>query len=343
MDKQVCKRFKNVREWISDELIKGNDQFNDFVLLNNGCNRDNFLNNSCNNNNFQSELDRISAGCLYLLDQFYKDCGVVPRPSKNNPNIVDYILIWLSYMLNLGKSEDEDNITGFYSEYIFNCNKYNTEINELTDYKSYKGLIDTKMEVLNMDSNNVSKFYKAFKSLCEMYNELDDDKTKCKKYLEDDNEFDQKYKELKNDSDIADKSPYKEILSTLSTDYENFKKECNDTSSSTLAETLKNPEQSSVDSYKQLFGGNFEGDFGGDFGGDFAHDSEPSSDVASSSSSILSKLIPVLLIFGAIPIFFGISYKGCICGTHVRVRCSYRFNMVKKNVYIAYINSYYDI
>ncbi|CDS44090.1 PIR protein [Plasmodium yoelii] len=325
MNKEVCEKFKNIWDAFPDTLDNSkNYQFNDFVLLNNKCNKDNFSNNYCNNidfsnsfcdiNKFQSDFNRISAGFLYLLDEFIKDCGVAPSPAKYNINIVDYILIWLSYMLNLKISEEENIITCFYSEYIFNCGKYKTQINELTDYDSYKELIDKKLDVLNMDSNNVSKFYKVFKSLCEMYNELDDDKTKCKKYLEDDNEFDQKYKELKNDSDIADKSPYKEILSTLSTDYENFKKECNDTSSSTSEETLKNPEQRSVEGYKQLFGG----DFGGDFEEIFGQGSEPSSEVIPSSLSITNKLIPVLLIFGAIPIFFGISYKYSLFGFRKR-------------------------
>ncbi|EAA19261.1 putative yir2 protein [Plasmodium yoelii yoelii] len=330
MNKEVCKRFKNIWEWISDELIERNDQYNDFGHLNNNCNHNNFLNNySCNNNNFKSDLDKISAGCLYLLDQFYKDCGVAPSPGRNNINIVDYILIWLSYMLNLGKSKEEDNIKDFYKEYIYDCDKYNKGINELTDYDSYKDLIDTKMDVLNMDINIVSKFYKAFKSLCEMYNELDNENNDCKNYLEDDNEFDKKYKELKNDSDIPDKSPYKEILSTLSTDYDNFKKECEVISSPPSAETKEDPGKTLVHS----FGEGSEEYLVQDFTQYSELDSEPNSDVASSSSSIVSKLIPVLLIFGAISIFLGISYK--VNNKELKNDFHYIYSTLTKKSYVS--------
>ncbi|ETB56102.1 hypothetical protein YYC_05863 [Plasmodium yoelii 17X] len=335
MNKEVCKRFKNVWDAFPDTLDNNkNYQFNDFVPLNNDCNHNKFSNNYCNNNNnnnfpisycndnkIRNDLDKISAGCLYLLDEFIKDCGVVPPPAKNNINIVDYILIWLSYMLNLKISEEEQIITCFYSEYIHGCDRYNTKINEITDYDSYKDLLDKKNDVLNMDSNYVPKFYEAFKSLCNLYNELDDEKKNCKNYLNDNNEFFKKYEKLKNDSDIADKSPYKEILFTLSTDYDNLKNECNDTSSSTSTETLKNSEQRSVESFKQFFA-EFGEDLGQEFGQGFGHDSESDSEhfseVTPSSSSIVSKLIPVLLIFGAIGFFLGISYKYSLFGFRKR-------------------------
>ncbi|ETB58541.1 hypothetical protein YYC_03870 [Plasmodium yoelii 17X] len=310
MDKEVCKRFKNVREWISDELIEGKYKFNDFVLLNNDCNHSNFLNNSCNNNNFQNDLDRISAGCLYLLDEFIKDCGVVPSPAKYNINIVDYILIWLSYMLNLGNS-DKKNIDNFYNQQINSCDQYKTQINELNDYdyNNYKKLIDTKKELLYMGSNIVSKFYEALKLLCNLYNELDDEKKKCKKYLDDNNEFFKKYEKLKNDSDVTGNELYNQLLSTLLNDYNNFKTECNVTSSPPSEETLKNHGQDLV----RIFGKDV-GDLVQNVD-DLVQDIDDSEHtvqnlyVVSSSSSIVSKLIPVLLIFGAIPIFLGISYK----------------------------------
>ncbi|CDR19156.1 YIR protein, partial [Plasmodium yoelii] len=292
MDKNVCEKFQDVRNSLSDELSNGSYNFKD----------DTFLNDYCDSNQCQSYFDRISAGCLYLLYQFYNDSGIFPSPKINNPYIVDYILIWLSYMLNLGKSKEKDNINVFYSAQINSCDKYKTEINNLAGYDNYKELIDERKDLLNMDSNIVSKFYEALKSLCKLYNELDNNKN-CEKYLDDNNEFFNKYEELKKDTSITDRSPYKEILFTLSTDYSNFKKECKNIISPPSEETKQNPGQISAQ-YVDNFGQDAD-IYGQDV--DISGQYEDNSDVASSSSSILSKLIPVLLIFGAIPIFFGIS------------------------------------
>ncbi|ETB59031.1 hypothetical protein YYC_03323 [Plasmodium yoelii 17X] len=301
MNKEVCEKFKKVLDAFPDTLDKsGNYQFNDFGLLNNGCNNNNFSNNYCSNIEFsdflcnnisQSDFDKISAGCLYLLDEFIKDCGVNPPPARNNINIVDYIMIWLSYMLNLKESE-KDNITCFYGTYVYYCDKYTKEINELTDYKSYTGLINTKMNILNMDNKILSKFYKAFKLLCEMYTEFDENKKDCTKCLGKSEEFVKIYEEL-NDPNNTNDGGYCQAWSTLSNDYKNLKNKCKDDKFlpeiNTKQTDAKCSEQASKKNSEQLYAQDYE--------------------VASSSSSIASKLIPVLSIFGAIPIFLGIAYK----------------------------------
>ncbi|CDS44596.1 YIR protein [Plasmodium yoelii] len=321
MNTQMCKEFQEVRNSISDESeYKGIHEFGDY----------HFLNKYCDSNQCHSDYDRISAGCLYLLDQLYKDSGVIPSPKNSNPYIVDYILIWLSYMLNLINSK-EDNITGFYSAHINSCDKYKTEISELKNHDhdygnyNYKGLIDKRKEFLYMDSNIVPKFYEAFKLLCNLYNELDYSNKNCEKYLEDNNDFFKKYQEFEQDTSITDRSPYKEMLFTLSTDYNDFKKECNGILSSLSEKTKEKHGQISAQ-YVESFGQDADSS-GQDV--DSSGQGVDNYDVASSSSSIVSKLIPVLLIFGAIPIFLllifgaipiflGISYKYSLFGFRKR-------------------------
>ncbi|CDU18687.1 PIR protein [Plasmodium yoelii] len=310
MNTQMCKEFQEVRNSISDESeYKGITEFGD----------DHFLNKYCDSNQCHSDYDRISAGCLYLLDQLYKDSGVIPSPKNSNPYIVDYILIWLSYMLNLINSK-EDNITDFYGSHINSCDKYKTEISELKNHYhdygnyNYKGLIDKRKDFLYMDSNIVPKFYEAFKLLCNLYNELDYNNKNCEKYLKDNSEFFKKYKELK-DSDITNSSPYKEMLSTLLTDYNDFKKECNSILSYLSAKEKEKPGQILLDSSGEYV--------------DSLEQGIDNYDVASSSSSIVSKLIPILLIFGAIPIFLGISYKYSLFGFRKRVQKHLRKKLKK--------------
>ncbi|CDU17369.1 PIR protein [Plasmodium yoelii] len=316
MNKEVCKRFKNIWDTFPDELgDSGNYQFKDNNFSNNYCNNNNLSSDFCYNN-FQSDFNRINAGCLYLLDELINDCGVVSPPEKNIINIVDYILIWLSYTLNLKKSE-KDNITCFYKEYIYDCDKYKTKINEFTDYDDYIGLIDTKMGVLNMDSNTASKFYKAFKSLCEIYTEFDENTSNCTNYSETAKEFVKQYEELYKDDNITKDSSYSKVLCTLSNDYDNFKKKCNDNSSLPTIETEKISEICSEQTSKKTHVAGYE-----EWSGEISEDT-------SSSSSIASKLIPVLLIFAAIPIFLGISYKYSLFGFRKRSQKQYLREKIK--------------
>ncbi|VTZ71932.1 PIR protein [Plasmodium yoelii] len=295
MNKEMCKEFKSVREWISDELKdKESYEIKD----------DKFLNDYCDNKRCENDFDLISAGCLYLLDQFYSDSGVLPSPSKSNPYIVDYILIWLSYMLNLKKSE-ENIIDTFYNNYINTCGKYKTEKSEFNyhDHDNYKGLIDKRKEFLYMDRNIVTKFYEAFKSLCNLYNELDYEKKNCENYLDDNNEFFNKYEELKKDTSNTGNGSYNKLLSTLSTDYNDFKKECKDILSSLSAKTKEKPGQyidglgQGVDSFEQGVDSFEQGVDSFEQGVDSFEQGVDNPDIASSSSSIVSKIIPVLLIF----------------------------------------------
>ncbi|ETB56125.1 hypothetical protein YYC_05837, partial [Plasmodium yoelii 17X] len=244
------------------------------------------------NIDLKSDFDKISDGCLYLLNEFFRDSSTFKTVAKSNINIVDYILIWLSYMLNLTNSGEKNNITCFYIAYMNDCDKYNKEINELTDYKSYKDLLDKKNEVLNINSNDVSKFYKAFKLLYEMYTEFDENTSKCSKFSEKAEKFVKIYEEL-NDSNNTIYSGYCQAWSTLLNDYNNLKNKCKDYNPLPEINTTETDAKCSEQTSKKNNVAEYE---------QFSEDT-------SSSSSIASKLIPVLLIFAAIPIFLGIAYK----------------------------------
>ncbi|CDS44321.1 PIR protein [Plasmodium yoelii] len=311
MDKKVCKKFQDVEDWFLDELgSDGENQFKHPEDLQKYCIT------KCNSN-----LDKINAGCLYLLDQFYKHDGMFPSPSKSNPYIVDNIFIWLSYMLNMDTTINYNGIKYLYDNYITKRGTYKEHINGLIGYNTYEELIDERKGFLNMDKTIVSKFYEALKSLCKLYNELDDGNQNCMNYLNDDNEFSKKYKDLNEDTNITKNSYYSEILSTLSNDYNDFKRECNSILSSLSKETEENhgltPEQYS-EQYSELYSGQ-----------EYESNPESSSEVTSSSSSIVSKLIPVLLILGAIPIFFGIAYKYSLFGFRKRVQKHLRKKLKK--------------
>ncbi|EAA15317.1 putative yir4 protein [Plasmodium yoelii yoelii] len=216
MNVEVCKRFKNVREWLSYDVVVGIDT-----------NFDKNLKKYCNEGSCDGIFDKINAGCLYLLDQFYKDCGVTPSPARNNINIVDYILIWLGYMLNLNKINENVTTEFFYETYIYNGQKYNERIKDVTGYQTYNDLIYIKEDLMSIDIKDMSKFYDAFILLCDICTGVNEEKQNCNNFSEKANEFAKKYDELNEDYYNGEGSPYNQLLSTLSNDYCNLKNKCN--------------------------------------------------------------------------------------------------------------------
>ncbi|ETB58556.1 hypothetical protein YYC_03858 [Plasmodium yoelii 17X] len=226
---------------------------------------------------------KINAACLYLLDAFFKDNSVFDSVAKSNINIVEYIIIWLSYMLNFIKLDENANIEPFYNKYINNDdkdNKYNEKIDEVTDYQSYKDLIDKKQNFMSIGTKDMSNFYDAFILLCEMYSELDAQKNQCNKFSGQAKEFVEKYDELNEYYNNGKYSPYNQLLSTLSNDYNNLKNKCND------------PESS-----------NF-----------------PSLPTYSRRLVIKNTLISIGFIFVAVSIFLGIAYKYSLLGFRKRFK-----------------------
>ncbi|ETB61196.1 hypothetical protein YYC_01135 [Plasmodium yoelii 17X] len=264
--------FLVVRNSISDKL----DNNKNYRIIN-----EQPIKEYCTNNMCVNELEKINAGCLFLFDALFKDSSVFSYYTKNNINIVKYIIIWLSYMLNLKEQVGKDNnLQYFYNMYIQGGDKYKNRITDIKEYTSYKDLID-KINMMNMDINDISKFYDAFSTLCNMYVDINEENPNCDYILKKAIEFVGKYKKLKDNSSITENSSCRQILVNLSNDYDNFKKNCNKCSSFPSIETTDNSVRTS----------------------------ELTSEVTSSSSSISKNLFIVLSIFGAIGFFLGISYK----------------------------------
>ncbi|VTZ76100.1 PIR protein [Plasmodium yoelii] len=216
MNKQVCEQFQEVRNSLPDQLdSSGNYQFKN----------EDFLNKYCDSKNCISDYDKISAVCLYLFDAFFGSLELFNYVVKRNTNIVDYILIWLSYMLNLTKIGNDNSINPFYNQYIYNGEKYNEKIKNVTDYENYLELIEKNHDLMNI--NDMHKFYEPFKILCNMYIEFNKQGTNCENYLKDAKKFVEKYDELNEDYNNGKDTSYNQLLSTLSNDYCNLKNKCN--------------------------------------------------------------------------------------------------------------------
>ncbi|VTZ71868.1 PIR protein [Plasmodium yoelii] len=312
MDYTLCKRFNNLRNYLPDDSSKAKNS--DIHKLGNI--KDYCSNGESEETGCKTDIDKINGACLWLFEQLI-------LKNKKGINMAEYIIIWLSYMLNLKNDKKIKNFNEFYTNYI-EKNRYYTNcdnagkacgnsLKEITGYTNYKEIIDKKKELLSINFGYLSKFYDAFKSLCNMYTELAAGESKCEKCLKNANEFVKTYDELNKHPNITKDSPYYQVLSTLSNDYNNFKNYCNmnDVDCSDIPplpdiKTAQNPVQSSEPS------------------------PELSSEVTSSSSSITNKLIPVLSIIVAIPIFLGIFYKYSLFGFRKRTQKQHLRKKLKK-------------
>ncbi|EAA17325.1 putative yir3 protein [Plasmodium yoelii yoelii] len=196
MNKNVCEKFTNVTT-----NLKYDSSNERYKFINDEDFKEYCTDDSCDN-----DLDKINAGCLYLFDAFFKDISAFSMTVKGNINIVDYILIWLSYMLNLGKSKDHNNINEFYNTYMMYGDDYTNNIDYISDFNGYKDLIDKSYHILSMEISIISRLYDAFNALS--------------------SKFVQKYEEFNTQHTITKDKPYFHALIILLNGYDYLKNKC---------------------------------------------------------------------------------------------------------------------
>ncbi|CDS44796.1 PIR protein [Plasmodium yoelii] len=288
MDAEICKRLLPLKNSFSNLDNDGGYQF---------INNEDFQ-NYCTSENCDDDTDKVNARCLYIFDEFFKNSDNFESVAKSNINIVEYIMIWLSYMLNRIKTQEKNSIELFYDTYIKDNDKYTDNIKYIVGYKGYKDLIDRNKYFLSMDMSIISKLYDAFNTLCDIYIDHDANKSNCVNYSEKANQFVETYKKIIIDHNIGENIRYFHVLINLLTDYDNLKKNCENIPST--------PDITKIISEQHVC------------------------EVASSSSSIASKLIPILSILVAIPIFLGIAYKYSLFGFRKRSQKQHLRENLKK-------------
>ncbi|EAA19998.1 putative bir1 protein [Plasmodium yoelii yoelii] len=156
----------------------------------------NILNTYCPESNCSSDELKIIAGFIMLLN-------MIGEEDINGDKLVEYAILWLSYKLNQKKKNGTTILNDFHTGHIKgnDCYSEHIDTDNSSGNKIYMGVIDEKIESMDIDIKDISNFYDAFKSLCNMYIEIGTEKnTKCKTCLENAGEF-------------------------LSNDYKNFKQE----------------------------------------------------------------------------------------------------------------------
>ncbi|CAD2096432.1 CIR protein PIR protein [Plasmodium vinckei brucechwatti] len=294
MSKEVCKIIQHV-----DANISFDSQSQNYTLKNSISNDycppvEGNETGQCNNDD--QKVSSAFIGLVHFLN------GIDNKENIERNKLAQYAALWLSCKLNQKAQNSSIKLNDFYTNHIITNEHYNEKIN--SDNMINKDLIDNKINYMNMNIKDIPKFYEAVEILCKMYNACNEKSKKCTNCSENAEEFAEKYKELNEGSNNNRSNLYKNILYNLSTDYNNLKKyiseNCNDS-----IDISSFPEVEAPQGSFQMF-------------------------EATSSSPIASKLIPVLLIFSAIPIFLGIAYKYSLFGFDKRIHRQYLRGKIKK-------------
>ncbi|SCL81735.1 Plasmodium variant antigen protein Cir/Yir/Bir, putative [Plasmodium berghei] len=147
MDHQLCGRFRTLRAYLPDEL----NESTTLDFHNNGSIRNYCPNgDSGNTKECKTDLDKINAACLWLFQQNII-INIDSLSKEKSEAFIIYIMIWLSYMLNLKNVNNIKSLKDFYTNHIKNnthyttCNKSDNDcsnsLKNKTGYNNFKELI----------------------------------------------------------------------------------------------------------------------------------------------------------------------------------------------------------
>ncbi|ETB59962.1 hypothetical protein YYC_03312 [Plasmodium yoelii 17X] len=297
MDDTLCGKIDFVRKYFpddsSDTATLNFDENNNFMQY---CTNKGSEQNKCH-----TDLDKITAGFLWLLAQYYS-MSIDNSYNENSTNsFFLYMISWFSYKLKQNSENNSIQINDYYNKNVKNNDKYNGFTKDAYTFTDLEKVLNKKSDFMNINIEDLSKFYDVFKLLCNIHNNVAQNKpsdilsNSATSFVND-------LTELNNNSKIEGTVRSK-ILPVLSTDYDNLKNICtrkgiNCKDFPSLPEIVTN-----VSALKSGY---------------------------TSSSSIGNKLFTVLSIFGAIAFFLGISYKYSLFGFRKRAQKQYLREKIKK-------------
>ncbi|ETB56068.1 hypothetical protein YYC_05894 [Plasmodium yoelii 17X] len=225
MSKELCDIINTIDKFFDDDP-NNPEEHNSRYTLNML-----FTESNCSNGE-----ENISSGFIALLTLLN---GIENNDHLKGDQLVEYAILWLSYKLNQKKENRTIRLNDFLTGHIKTNSCYDEHIaadSNNGSNKIYMDLIDNKIDSINIDIKDISNFYDAFKSLCNMYSEIGAENYQCNKCLENAGEFFEKCEKVKNAFDITKGSSYLQLWSSLSNDYKNFEQiynsdKCNNGSS----------------------------------------------------------------------------------------------------------------
>ncbi|CDU20356.1 PIR protein [Plasmodium yoelii] len=279
MEDDICPKFDLLRKYLPDESNKNGE-----IELNEIKDYEKY----CPGHNCNTEIEKITIGFLWLLGQCY---SALKNKSHNNTNaFFIYLISWFSYKLKQNIGNNAITIKDFYNNSVIGSGKYSKFTTDAYKISGFDEFMDEQNDLMNINIEDMSKFYDAFKLLCNMYYNYTANQNDTI-LLNSANDFVEKYTNLNNNCNIEGTARSK-IFSALSTNYDNFKNHCN----SKGVKCKDFPSLPEITKFSALSSG------------------------YTSSSSIGKRLFTVLSIFGTIAFLLGISYKYSLFGFRKRVQ-----------------------
>ncbi|SCL87755.1 Plasmodium variant antigen protein Cir/Yir/Bir, putative [Plasmodium chabaudi adami] len=259
-------------------------------------------NRTSDSNKCLNYFEMTSSDVIHLLkdlkDKYYLE----------DDKLAEYGILWLIYKLKIKEKDKLTDLNKFYTDHMEKNEYYNDKING-DNGPTYKEIIDKKINLMDMNINDIFKLEAPFNILYYLYYEIHDGDPDCDTNLKLANNFVQNVETLNNDSNNIKDSPFSQILSTLSNDYKNLKKKCTNFPSIQELTPKNKPVEKSAKVSEQPTVLNPE--------------------ATPSSSSILNTVIPVLSTF-AIPVFLGVAYKYSLFGIDKLFQRQHIRNKLKK-------------
>ncbi|ETB56059.1 hypothetical protein YYC_05905 [Plasmodium yoelii 17X] len=223
MDSKVCDAINSIDKYFVDDPNKPRENISG-----------DSLNKYCPGNNCSNDEEKIISGFIMLLNKIDEE-GL-----KSDKNF-EYASLWLSYKLNQKTQNGITKLYDFYTNRIGTNDFYKGKISNNINMD----VIEEKIRSMNMDIKDISNFYDAFKSLCNMYSERDAI-GQCKTCLENAGEFFEKCEIVKNVFDITKESSYLQLWLSLSKDYKEFESNYNTNWCSNIPSVVACPRNSII-------------------------------------------------------------------------------------------------
>ncbi|SCL90119.1 CIR protein, partial [Plasmodium chabaudi adami] len=158
-----CKIFENLYKQLPDEDDEAKKINGGSLLYETYCPKNGEVHGTCN-----SDIDRISAGFLYLLPQLFDNVEYEGEHEDQKDNYVYYGLMWASYKLQQSNKNNGKSIglNEFFTGHIANSEWYDV----------VQEHIEPKKSLLNNDVNieYMSDIYYIFKDMCKIFSNNDD-------------------------------------------------------------------------------------------------------------------------------------------------------------------------
>ncbi|SCL81247.1 Plasmodium variant antigen protein Cir/Yir/Bir, putative, partial [Plasmodium berghei] len=210
-DPDTCGTIEKIDECLTIDNLSTGNECSDDVLYTAYCP----TNKEDQKGQCVTNGEKISAGFIWLLtmlEALNEEC-----PENEKDHYFEYAILWLSSKSNIIKPGSYVSIDGIYNI---------LEINNSFWYNQFRDKVNKKKKSMNFGDYHMCNLYKLLNELCTLITKYNHDRSNPEAYLGYANNFAETYKNyVTNSSKVQNCESYCDVLSTLKSEYDNFKEE----------------------------------------------------------------------------------------------------------------------